>query len=127
MMVTNIIFSFLYATGITAVFTLIFKKNGPWDGFWLLFILLFLAAIAAGRWVTAIGPTAWGFHWLPGFIAALLFALLVAAATPDPKITFKNKVDEQTEVNTLAVNFFFIILFIILIVLAVSGLISYNS
>ncbi len=126
MLIANFIFSLVYAVVITAVFTLIFKKNGPWDGFWLLFILVVLASIGAGRWVTPIGPVAWGFHWLPGLIAAIIFALLVAAATPDPGAKRKGKADEQTEVNALAVNFFFIILIVILVVLAAAGLISYD-
>lgn len=125
MIVANIIFSLIYAVIITAVFTLIFKKNGPWDGFWLLFVLVLLASIGAGRWVSPIGPAAWGFHWLPGLIAAIIFALLVAAATPESKPD-KRKVDEQTEVNALAVNFFFIILIIILVILAIAGVIHYD-
>lgn len=124
MILTNIIFSLVYAVVITAVFTLIFKKNGPWDGFWLLFILVFLASLVTGRWVSQTGPVAWGFHWLPGLIAATVFALLVAAATPDPG-KHGYKVDEPTEVNALAVNFFFIILLIILVILAITGVLTY--
>jgi len=123
MIVANIIFSFVYAVVITAVFTLIFKKNGPWDGFWLLFILVFLASVGAGHWAAPAGPSAWGFHWLPGLVAAFIFALLVAAATPDPH---QKKVDEQAEVNALAVNYFFILLIIVLVILAIAGLIHYD-
>ena len=88
-------------------------------------VLILLASIGAGRWVAPIGPVAWGFHWLPGLIAAIIFALLVAAATPESR-PGKNKVNEQTEVNALAVNFFFIILLVILVILAIAGVISYD-
>lgn len=125
MILANIIFSLIYAVSITAVFHLIFKKTGPWDGFWLLFILLFLVSMGAGKWVTRTGPEAWGYHWLPGLVAAVIFALLVAAATPDSSKKNRQKVDEETEVNTLAVNFFFILLIIILVILAITGVITY--
>lgn len=125
MIAANIIFSLLYAVIITAVFHLLFKKSGPWAGFWLLFILVFLASVGAGRWVTPTGPAAWGFHWLPGLVAAILFALLVAAATPEARPA-KGKADTASEVNALAVNFFFIVLIVILVILAVAGIINYD-
>ncbi|HVS90444.1 MAG TPA: hypothetical protein VHE59_00330 [Mucilaginibacter sp.] len=121
-LITNIIFSLIYAVTITAVFNIFLKKTGPWDRFWLLFILLFLASVGAGQWVVPIGPSASGFHWVPGLIVTVIFALVVAAASPKPDRN-KYKVDEPTEVNMLAVDFFFITLVIILIVLILAGII----
>ena len=72
----------LFATILTAFFNLVFKNTGPWSGFWVFFILLFFIAFAAGEWAAPRGPSAWGYYWAPGLIAALVFALVLAAVTP---------------------------------------------
>ncbi|NQX41327.1 hypothetical protein SAMN05421820_107131 [Pedobacter steynii] len=78
----GILFALLFATILTAFFNLAFKNTGPWSGFWVFFILLFFIALAAGEWAAPRGPSAWGYYWAPGLIAALIFALILAAVTP---------------------------------------------
>lgn len=58
------------------------KKKGPWGSFWSFFVVLILAMVVAALWLQNVGPVWWGIAWVPIFFAGLLFAILLAAATP---------------------------------------------
>jgi hypothetical protein len=81
---TIIIFSLFIAIIITAIFTLFFKNTGPWGGFWIFFVIVFLVAMIAGEWTTPVGPHLYGFYWVPAVFLALVVAFIIAAATPTP-------------------------------------------
>lgn len=81
---TLIIFSLFIAITITAIFTLFFRNTGPWGGFWIFFLIIFLVAMIAGEWTTPVGPHLYGFYWVPAVFLALVVAFIIAAATPTP-------------------------------------------
>lgn len=92
MFAIQVLFALFIAIILTAVFHGIFRTTGPWRGFWAFFLIVFFAAVAAGLWIVPVGPSAWGYYWIPGFLAAIVFALLLAAATPHtPGTKFEKK------------------------------------
>jgi len=137
---TGILFAFFYAVIITGIFSLIFRNTGPWSGFWIFFFLLFFIALGAGEWAAPRGPVAWGYYWAPGLFAAIIFALLIAAATPvsrsprtlnKKKDTKKNTTTGQiheeegtTAAAVVVIGIFFWILMSVLITAAVVGIIA---
>lgn len=129
----GILFSLFFAVIITVVFSLAFKNTGPWGGFWVFFILMFFISFGAGEWAAQRGPSAWGYYWAPGLIAAIVFALVLAATSPGshaPRSNLKHRsnVDtkENTEVgfSTAVFGVFFWILIVLLALIAIAGLAS---
>ncbi|WP_316841164.1 hypothetical protein [Pedobacter gandavensis] len=132
----GILFSLFFAVMITAIFNLAFKNTGPWGSFWVFFILMFFISFGAGEWAAQRGPSAWGYHWAPGLIAAVVFALGLAAASSRPTIlrkrTFKDRFsseihrgrEEGTSVEAVVLGFFFWILIVLLFLIAIAGLAS---
>lgn len=129
----GILFSLFFAVIITVVFSLAFKNTGPWGGFWVFFILMFFISFGAGEWAAQRGPSAWGYYWAPGLIAAIVFALVLAATSPKShgprrNIEQRSNVDtkENTEVAVSAAVFgiFFWMLIVLLALIAIAGLLS---
>lgn len=123
----GILFALFYAIVITSIFTLIFRNTGPWKGSWIFFFLIFLIALGAGEWTLPIGPAVWGYYWIPGLIAAIILALLLAAATPvsvsGKDITDRDKIEkDQITEETMIIGMFFWILIIILLLVALGGM-----
>lgn len=79
MVMVAIVFSVLYAILLTSIFALIFRNTGPWPGYWIFFIMIFIFSFIAGQWSIPAGPSAWGFYWLPGLLTAVVIATLMAA------------------------------------------------
>lgn len=67
---------------LAAAFYFGLKRKGPWGSFWSFFVVLVLAMVVAALWLTNVGPTWWGIAWVPIFFVGVLFALLLASATP---------------------------------------------
>ena len=67
---------------IGALFYFVFKNKGPWGSFWTFFLVLFLGIYLAYVWVRPVGPLYWGVALYPLLFIGLLFALLLAAASP---------------------------------------------
>lgn len=131
----GILFALFYAVILTAIFSLVFKNTGPWGGFWIFFFLLFFVSLGAGEWAAPAGPVVWGYYWVPVLIAAVIFALLLAAVTPTPvgprrfnngamrKKMVTDKINEEidTAATVAVLGIFFWILLIILVVAAIAG------
>lgn len=91
--------AFLFALLIALVLTLVFSagmgRTGPWGAWWWFFVIILVAAFVAALWMP-IGPVVWGVAWLPALWVALLFALLIAAATPESRRTVRTTSVERT-------------------------------
>jgi len=133
----GILFALFFAILLTAVFSLAFRKTGPWGGFWVFFILMFFISLAAGEWAARRGPSAWGYYWAPGLVAAIVVGLVLAAASPEKSGSVKKKLKQNpesgeveelttTEVSVAAAVFgiFFWILIVVLVLIAIGGLVS---
>lgn len=78
----EIIGAIVVALIIGAIFYYGFKSSGPWGTFWAFFLVLFFIIWIAALATDPYGPVYWGIAWFDLFIIGLLFALLLAAATP---------------------------------------------
>jgi hypothetical protein len=67
---------------VSVLFYYVFKSTGPWGNFWIFLLILVLAGLAAGLWITPVGPVIWGVAWVPTIMAIIIFALLLGAASP---------------------------------------------
>lgn len=107
---------------LAAVFSLFLDRRGPWGGVVWFFLLIFLAAWAAGTWVTPVGPVWMGVSWVPFFIGALAVALLLAALSePRPRTAAAEARTDVEAEEAQAVGFFFWLLILLLVVLIVLG------
>jgi len=131
----GILFSLFFAVIITAIFNLAFKSTGPWGGFWVFFILTFFISLGAGEWAAHRGPSAYGYYWVPGLVAAIVFALVLAAASPRTSPLRKKNdkshlspeeriSEEEISVAAAVLGIFFWILIVTLILIAIAGLVS---
>ncbi|MFW5821148.1 MAG: hypothetical protein ACOCWA_07655, partial [Bacteroidota bacterium] len=78
--------SLIYLIGITLLitlaFTYFFRNKGPWGSFWTFFLIILLAVLAADLWIEPMGPYYRDVYWLPPVVIGILFALILAAASP---------------------------------------------
>ena len=112
----------LTAIAIGLLFYFVFRVSGPWGTLWSFLLILILAALAAELWVTPIGPVYYDFAWLPTLFVILIFALLIAAATPPrPTGTRENTREIRENYASTVVGGFFWFLIIFLIVAVILG------
>lgn len=78
----GVLLTVLVAVIISALFYYVFKSTGPWESFWSFLLVLVLAGLAAGLWITPVGPIMWGVAWIPTLLAIIIFGLLLGAASP---------------------------------------------
>lgn len=79
MFLATVLYALIFAALLTLIFTLALGRRGPWSSWLLFFIVVFLAAWAAGLWIYPVGPVLAGVSWLPILAAAFMVALLLAA------------------------------------------------
>lgn len=94
----GILVTVLTAIIISAVFYFLLKSVGPWRSFWSFLLVLVLAGLAAGLWITPVGPVMWGVAWVPTIMAIIIFALLLGAASPSREK--KNATNEDSSEPT---------------------------
>jgi hypothetical protein len=76
------LFALVVALVLTGIFFLLLRNRGPWSLWWAFFLVVFLGALAGGVWAAPFGPALFDVYWLPILISGLIFALLLAAASP---------------------------------------------
>lgn len=52
---------------------------------WTFLIILVLAGLAAALWIEPVGPVIYDVAWVPMLFVIILFALVLAAATPSTR------------------------------------------
>ena len=117
MTVAELLFTLIIALGVVGIFSVGFRRPGPWGIVWF-FLLVFLGAWAFGSWVQPVGPVAWGVAWVPILIAAVLIALIVAAVPPIDRRTTPAGGEPSTASG--AGTFFWLLVILLLIVVALS-------
>ena len=126
MFLTQLTFALVIAAFLSAVFAVGFRRSGPWASAFIFFVVVFLASLAGGLWISPIGPRLWGAHWLPFLLVGLIIALLLAAAPlTDRSSSSVELVDrtrerrEEKQVRTaLDVFFWVLIISFVLVILA---------
>ncbi len=79
---SEIIGAILIAVLVGFLFYYLFKSKGPWGSAWTFILILFVGIWFLAALTDPIGPVYWNIAWLDFLIFALLFALLLSAATP---------------------------------------------
>ncbi|MGC3947836.1 MAG: hypothetical protein QM762_25570 [Chryseolinea sp.] len=73
------------AMGVSLIMTmaiLLIGSRGPWNSFWALFVILFLALWVTGIYVTPFGPVYLGVAWVPLMMAGVVYAVILLFAAP---------------------------------------------
>jgi hypothetical protein len=102
---------------LTLIFTVGFRRRGPWSNVLLFFLFVFLGTWTASIWIPPVGPPLRGVFWLSPLIVGLILALLLAAAFPaTPRRQSREEIKLKPDVPSpvvVAVDVFFIILLIL--------------
>lgn len=123
----SLIYLFVIALIISAIFSYGFRTRGPWGSFWIFFIILFLGIWAADIWFPEVGPY-WGeVYWFPPLAIGILIALILAAATPPAERPPREAARKEESTlpegpGFVALGIFFWALLIILIAVVLIGL-----
>ncbi|RDV14983.1 hypothetical protein DXT99_11915 [Pontibacter diazotrophicus] len=87
MSTASIIAVILIALIIAAIFYYGLNSRGPWGSFWTFVLVVGFGVLIAAVWARPVGPVWYGIAWFPLLFIGLLFALLLAAATPTTRRT----------------------------------------
>ncbi len=125
----EVFFVVIGAILIGTIFYYVFKTSGPWGTLWSFLLILILAGIAASGWLEPTGPVYRDVSWVPVLFVVLIFALILAAATPvyeSPEVTMTEEVPEAPPTSqdraAVALGVFFWILLVALFVAALWGI-----
>lgn len=114
----GILMAVVFALIVGALFYNVFKISGPWGTFWSFLVVLVLVGIAAHVWINPVGPVAWGIAWIPPLFVTIVFALLLAAASPPkPKETGNEPSEKDQKVAALGGFFWILLIFLFGIIL----------
>ena len=83
MVFADLLFAFLVALVLSVVFTLGFRRQGPWPSPLIFFVVVFMTAWAGGIWLAPVAFS-WRLYWIPFLVFGLIVALLVSAIAPAP-------------------------------------------
>ena len=120
MFIWDLIFALVIGLVFTAIFSLIFRRTGPWASFFVFFVIISLAAWAGGVWLRPMGPPLLGVFWIPFLIFGFIFAILMAAAAPSRNYRSRRKI-EGDQVVIAAFDVFFIVLIGVLVASIIVG------
>lgn len=70
----------LLAIILSFTFSIGFNNRGPWNNFWIFFLVLMLGMWAMSLWFAPFGPIWYGIPWLDILIFGIILALLISAA-----------------------------------------------
>lgn len=90
----QVLISFFIAVLVTAIFAGFVRTSYPWKGFWIFLIIIFFVTLASSEYLSPIGPSVYGYYWVPGLMVAVIFAILLAAITPKRGLSKEEKKDK---------------------------------
>ena len=118
MTLLEVLLTIAIAIFVGIIFYYVFKTTGPWGSFWAFILILIFAGIAAEAWIPDAGPVYYDVAWIPTLFVILLFALLLAAASPPRRGLETQNAAAETPVESketavLGVFFWIFILFLL--------------
>lgn len=119
MILQTLLIGIVFALIFSLIFALGFRRPGPWPNFWIFFVIVLLAVVAGGLWITPTGPVLWGVYWVPLFMIALLVSLFLAAATPEQRPRTRTEAIRKAEEENAAAAAFGVFFWILIIVFLV--------
>jgi hypothetical protein len=95
------------------LFAFALRRTGPWESYFIFFVVIVLAAWAGGRWIRPAGPRIFNVYWVPFLATGLVVAvLLVAASTPRPRTQQTREAKEARVIAALGTFFWVMVLFL---------------
>jgi hypothetical protein len=73
------LFSLIISLIMVYIFAVLAGRKGPWNNIAIFFLVVFLATWGIGSYLKGIWFPVLGVYWLPFFLVALLFSLLLAS------------------------------------------------
>lgn len=128
MLFWEILLVILAALVIGSIFYYLLKLSGPWGSFWSFLLILILSGLAAAAWITPVGPVYYNISWFPVLFTILLFAILMAAATPSRRAprqttnTQRHVEDTEGGLAFVALSAFFWVFLLFLLIAAIWGI-----
>jgi hypothetical protein len=120
MFVWDLVFAIAVGLALAAIFSLIFRRTGPWASFFVFFSIIALAAWAGGVWLQPVGPPLFGVFWIPFLIFGFIFAILMAAAAP--RRVYRSRRQAGDDIAVIAAfDVFFIVLVVVLVAAIIVG------
>jgi hypothetical protein len=119
----KLLLSLVFAAVFTLIFAVFLGRKGPWVSTGVFFLVLFFATLGVGKFMRHVGPTIFGLYWLPFAMISLLISLLLAAALParPRRIADEVPAGSPERREAIALDSFFWIFLVALIVLIVAG------
>lgn len=109
-----------------AIFYYGFKFTGPWGTFWAFLLVLIIGIWFMAALAEPIGPIWWGIAWFDLFLFAVLFAILLIAATPTIEDRRRHrdyyrsiKTDEEARDTAVTVGVWFWVMIILFLMVAI--------
>jgi hypothetical protein len=135
MFAVDLAFAFIVALVFTAILVPLMGWRRPdykatWRTAFFVFLLLFLFAWAGGVWLAPFGPTFYNVYWVPFVVIAVLYALLLLAATPPrlPGSRTRGVVESATaeaEREDMAAEAFGLFFWVLAVLLALALIVHY--
>jgi len=129
---TELIFAFILALSISIIISLALRREGPRNGFFLMFVTIFLMTLAGGLWLSPAGPYTRGVYWLPFIVVGALGSYILYLKAPRrPPQNRKETLDEldriaeSKQLEKLTYMTFDLFFWIILIFLLAAILLHY--
>jgi DMSO reductase anchor subunit len=117
MFLLHLCLALIMALFMTAIYRFVPRRQYPMPSI-LFFIIVFLGVWLGGVWITPVGPSVWNVHWLPFFLASLIFVLLMLAIKTQinrRRLQQQDKDVEKENVTRAALGSFFWVLIVLLI------------
>ena len=117
MFLLHLFFALIVALFMTSIYKFVLRRQYPMPII-IFFVIVFLGAWLGGVWITPVGSSVWNVHWLPFFLASLVFALLLLATKTQKNRRQSRQKDKELEkenVTRAALGSFFWVLIILLI------------
>jgi hypothetical protein len=127
MFIADLLVALAFGLFIVWVVSLAFGTKGPWDSFLWFFVVVALFAWAGGAWLVPFGPRYMGIGWFPIMFMGFLAVLLLTAASPRKSrnpVALKPETESARE-SRIAVDVFFWLLLVCLLVFGTSRYIWY--
>ncbi|MFP4467176.1 MAG: hypothetical protein ACLFP1_09000 [Candidatus Goldiibacteriota bacterium] len=118
MFIYDMLFVLALALLFSALFTVVFKRRGPWGSFMTFFLVLFFVTWAIGLRMIGFGPYLFGvINWFPFLFVGLIFALILASLSAEG--------DKKVEIGSERAKPFNVYFWLLVVLLVISIIAAY--
>jgi len=118
MFLLHLFFALIMALFMTSIYKFVLRRQYPMPII-IFFVIVFLGAWLGGVWITPVGSSVWNVHWLPFFLASLIFALLLLGTRTQENRRRSRQQDKDLEKENVARaalgSFFWVLIFLLIL------------